>query len=198
FYEEADTGFASVRPKLAQLLPRQGIPPSFASWESYARALRWGADPDAFPELRSWWWELRLHPGHGTLELRVPDAQSTVEHAIAIAGFAHCLVAWLGERHDSGEGLLVAPSWRIAENRFSAARHGVEGTMADLQTGERRSTRTCLENLLDALSPTAERLHAGRAIELARVLVGANGAILQRRTGDARAAACWMVERFQP
>ena len=199
-YEGVDTGFASVRPKLAELLPRQGIPPSFSSWESYARLLGPGGAADEFPELRTWWWELRLHPRYGTLELRVPDAQSTVSEAVAIAGVAHCLVAWLGDRHDAGDMPAAMPSWWIERNRWSAARHGVQGTMVDLRSGERRPTRALLGELLDALSSTAIRLHAAGPIERARQLIEANGAVLQRRAadaGNAHAAARWLIERFQ-
>jgi carboxylate-amine ligase len=197
FYEGADTGFASIRPKIAELLPRQGIPPAFANWESYARTL---GSERALPDLRDWWWELRLHAGYGTLELRVPDAQSTAAEAVAIAGFAQCLVAWLGARHDAGETLAIAPSWRIEDNRWSAARDGVEGAMVDLETGSRRATRTWLGQLLDQLTPTARRLGAEEAIDRARVLADANGAILQRRAAAARgprAAVSWLVERFR-
>lgn len=192
FYEGADTGFASVRPKLSELLPRQGIPPPFSSWERYAGVSN--------GDLRAWWWELRLHPAYGTLEVRVPDAQSTAADAAAIAGVVHCLVVWLGARHDRGEALAVVPSWRIEQNRWSAARHGVEGAMTDLETGEQRSTRACLHLLLDALGATAEHLDATVSIGRAHELVEANGAILQRRAasaGGARAAAVWLVERFR-
>jgi glutamate---cysteine ligase / carboxylate-amine ligase len=196
FYEGGDTGFASIRPKIAELLPRQGIPPAFASWESYARTL--GCER-ALPDLRNWWWELRLHAGYGTLELRVPDAQSTAAEAAAIAGVAQCLVAWLGGRHDAGETLAIAPSWRIEGNRWSAAHDGVDGAMVDLETGGRRSTRAWLSELLDQLTPTARRLGAEQAIERARALADANGAILQRRAAGLRgprAAVSWLVERF--
>src|SRR5207302_7619401 len=71
FYEGHDTGLASVRPKLAELLPRQGVPPAIASWEAYAGALSWGAGTGAFPDPGMWWWELRPHPQFGTLEFRV-------------------------------------------------------------------------------------------------------------------------------
>ncbi len=200
FYEGADTGFASVRPKLAELLPRQGIPPSLSSWEAYAWALGPDTTSGTYADLRTWWWELRLHPRYGTLELRVPDSQSTVNDAVAIAAVAHCLVRWLGDRHDAGNRSATEPSWRIEQNRWSAARHGVEGTMVDFQTGERRSTRTLLHELLDSLRATATRLQASAPIERARELIEANGAILQRRAaagGDARAAARWLAERFQ-
>ena len=199
FYEGADTGFASVRPKLGELLPRQGIPPSFSSWEAYARALGPETTAGTYGELRTWWWELRPHPRYGTLELRVPDSQSTVTDAVSIAAVVHCLVAWLGDRHDAGDTSATEPSWRIEQNRWSAARYGVEGTMTDFQTGERSPTRTLLYELLDALSAAASRLQASGAIERTRELINANGAIRQRRAaaGDARAAARWLAERFQ-
>ena len=135
----ADTGLASVRPTIAETLPRQGIPPPIASWEEYAGALSWGAAAGALPEPRRWWWELRPHPIFGTLELRVPDAQSTVTDAGGVAAFVQSMAGWLAERHDAGEVLATAPTWRIEENRWAAARHGVEGTLADLHT--RRADR---------------------------------------------------------
>ena len=98
FYEGQDTGLASVRAKIGELLPRQGVPPAFESWEEYAGALAWGARTGAFPGASSWWYELRLHPGFGTLELRVPDAQRTVGDATAIIAVAQALLAWLGQR----------------------------------------------------------------------------------------------------
>ena len=60
-------------------LPRQGIPPAFASWDAYAEVLQCGAATGTFASPQTWWWELRLHPRFGTLEFRVPDAQSTVQ-----------------------------------------------------------------------------------------------------------------------
>jgi carboxylate-amine ligase len=189
YYAGEDTGLASVRPKISELLPRQGVPPALASFEELEAALRW-----ARIEPAQWWWEARLHPGFGTVEVRVPDTQTTVAETAAIAAFVHALVAWLAERHETGEALEAAPSWRIAENRWSACRHGIEGTMADLVTGEVAPTRERLAALLDELAPTAERL--GCAAELARVDIAANGAQRQRCAGDPRAATAWLAGRF--
>jgi glutamate---cysteine ligase / carboxylate-amine ligase len=199
FYEGRDSGLASVRPKLCELLPRQGVPPPIESWESFAAMLRWGARSGAFPSARGWWWELRLHPGFGTLELRVPDAQSTVADAVAVAAVAHTLIVWLGARHDEGRAPAYAAGWQIEENRWSACRHGVQGTMADLATGEPRSTRRRLHELLDALAETGARLGVQEQLEHARRLVEVNGAIAQRRAAGApgaRAAAEWLSECF--
>ena len=199
FYEGDDTGLASVRPKLGQLLPRQGIPPVIDSWEAYAEILRWGFATGAFATARTWWWELRLHPTFGTLEFRVPDGQTTVKDAAAIAAVAQALVAWLGERHDPDEQLAVDPSWQIDENRWSACRYGIEGEMVDLKTMTQRPSRTLILELLDSLAPLATRLNSRPALEHARTMARVNGAVAQRQVaanGGPRAVAAWLAERF--
>lgn len=199
FYEGRDTGLASVRPKLGELLPRQGVPPTISSWDAYAEVFQWGADTGTFADAQTWWWELRLHARFGTLEFRVPDGQSSIADAAAIAAVAQALVQWLGERHDDGEQLPVALSWQIEENRWSACRHGVEGEMADVHAGTRRPTRCLLRELLETLKPLAARSGSARALEHARRLVEVNGAIAQRRVGQpggTEAVARWLVQRF--
>jgi carboxylate-amine ligase len=194
FYQGHDTGLASVRPKLGELLPRQGIPPAFADWEAYARALSWGRAPSAFADAR-WWWEARLHPVHGTIEVRVCDTQATVGETAAAAAAIHALVATLAERHEAGDLPEPAETWHIAENRWSACRHGLEGTMADLVTGEVAPTRERLAALLDELAPVAR--HIGCASELARADLDANGAIRQRALGGGpHEVTAWLAERF--
>jgi carboxylate-amine ligase len=199
YYEGCDTGLASVRPKLGQLLPRQGIPPPIASWQVLADILRWGATTGSFATAQTWWWELRLHPSFGTLEFRVPDSQSTVADAEAIAVIVQALVAWLGDRHDGGDRLPVHSCWQIEENRWSACRYGVEGQMVELETAMRLSTRSLLHRLLDTLEPVAARLRSDPALRHAREMVAINGAIAQRRVAHnrgTRAVAQWLVERF--
>ena len=78
-YEGRDTGLASVRPKISELLPRQGVPPALAGWDELERELRWGAAAGTVPHPSSWWWELRPHLGFGTLELRVPEPTWRIE-----------------------------------------------------------------------------------------------------------------------
>ena len=199
FYEGHDTGLASVRPKLAELLPRQGVPPRIESWEAYAEAFRWGASSGTFTDPRRWWWELRPHPGFGTLEFRVPDAQSTIDDAAAVAAVVQALVVWLAERHHGGEGLSVAPTWKIEENRWLACRDGVNGHMADLQTGTLTPTSVLLGDLLATLRPVAARLGSERALERASQMLDGGGALAQRRAAEQAgvgAVAHWLSERF--
>jgi carboxylate-amine ligase len=199
FLAGRDTGMASVRPLISGLLPRQGVPPAIASWDAFADELRWGRDAGSVPEPRRWWWELRPHPAFGTLELRVPDAQTTLAEAAAVAAFAHALVAWLAERHDEGEPLGAPAAWRIAENRWTSARRGLDGSFADLATGERRRVRDVLRERLDQLAPAAERLGCATELASAGALVEANGA--QRQREEAKrcgvpSVALWLAERY--
>lgn len=195
FYRGVDTGLAAVRPKLSELLPRQGVPPPIESWEAYAAALRWGERAGGVPEPAVWWWELRPHPAFGTLEVRVPDAQVTVADAAAIVAVVHALAAWLAQRHDGGEPEPIAPTWRIEENRWQALRHGLDGTLADLVTGDPAPTRERLAALLDRLepwAPAAELAHARRLAE-------SNGAERQRRVHEdagIRGLTHWLVRGF--
>ena len=192
FHAGRDTGLASIRPTIAVNLQRQGVPPYIPSWEWFANGLSWGERSDTVPDARRWWFELRMHTTYGTLELRAPDAQSSVDDVHGVAAFACGLIEDLAARHDAGEILAADDSWRIDENRWSAMRDGVEGTLADLVTGERRPTREVLLARLESL-PDAPGL------EHARALVTANGALRTRAVAaDAgvRGVAAWLVDRF--
>jgi glutamate---cysteine ligase / carboxylate-amine ligase len=199
FYEGVDSGLASVRPKVSEGLPRQGMPPPLASWDEFAGELRWGARAGTVVEPRSWWWELRPHIEYGTLELRVPDTQTTVDEAAGVIALCQSLVAWLLARARAGEEMRPAPTWRIEENRWSACRWGVEGRMADLRTGEPEPTRDRLSRLIAAVSPHAAELGSLPLLERASALVEENGAMRQRRvgaSGGAAAVAASHADRF--
>jgi glutamate---cysteine ligase / carboxylate-amine ligase len=193
FHEGRDTGLASVRPKLAELLPRQGMPPPISSWDEFAAELAWGRAAGTVPEPRLWWWELRPNPTFGTLEVRVPDAQSTIADATGVAAFVHGLAGWLSRRDAPSR---IAPTWRIEENRWSAARYGIEGEMADLESGKTRPTRERLRTLLDELEATSNDRGSLRE---SRRLVAGNGAIRQRELAadlGVEGMTAWLAEHF--
>ena len=182
FARGRDTGFASIRPKLNEAFPREGIPPVFASWDEYAELVRWGRH--AFPDATFLWWELRPHPAFGTLEVRAADAQTRVEDVAAIAAVVQSLVVWLGGLHDAGERLPAVASFRIAENFWSALRHGLGGWMLDLETGEQEPTLARVDRLLAEVEPTAADLGLDAEIVQARTLLGGNGADRQRYVAE--------------
>jgi carboxylate-amine ligase len=192
FYEGDDTGLASVRPKLSGLLPRQGVPPELPSWEAFAQVLGW---PERKFGEAQWWWEARPHPVHGTIEVRVADTQATVADTAAVGAVVHALVATLAQRHDAGALPEPAPSWRIAENRWSACRHGVEGAWTDPRTGETTATADHLRALLDDLAPAAEGLGCAAELAAARDLVERPRARAARARGP-RGMVADVTDRF--
>ncbi|MEA2149475.1 MAG: glutamate---cysteine ligase / carboxylate-amine ligase [Solirubrobacteraceae bacterium] len=200
FYAGRDTGLASVRPEISTLLPRQGVPPALGSVEEFAAQLAWGAAAGAVADPRRWWWELRPHPIHGTLEVRVCDTQPDVRGAGALAGVVHALVAELAARHARGELPPPAAGWRIAENRWSACRYGLGGRMADLATGGREPTARRVGRLLDEVAGAAHSLGCDAELGDARRLLEAGGdAARQRAVGAERGAhglTAWLADRF--
>jgi glutamate---cysteine ligase / carboxylate-amine ligase len=199
FHGGRDTGLASVRPTIASLLPRQGVPPAMSSWDAYADALRWGAAAGPVTDPRRWWWELRPHPLHGTLELRVPDAQATVADVGAVAAYAHALIASLAERHDAGEALPVADAWRLEENRWAACRSGLDAVLADPVTGAGVAARDLLAEQIERLAPVAERLGCAAQLLRAGELARENGALRARAVAaehGIHGVAAWLAGRF--
>jgi len=133
------------------------------------------------------------------VEVRVADQQSTVAQTAAVAAVVQSLVARLAARHDEGERPAVHSTWRIEENRWSACRHGVEGTLADLETGERRPARDRLRELISDLRPTAAALGCADELAAALRLTECTGAQRQRvvaAEGGMKGLARWLAESF--
>jgi carboxylate-amine ligase len=193
FYDGQDSGLATVRSKVNELLPRQGVPPAIPSWQAWQEALDWGARAGGVPEPSVWWWELRPHPAWGTLEVRVPDAQSSVADAAAVTAAVHALAKHLADRHDAGEQLEVAPTWRIEENRWQALAHGVDAKLANLQTGETTRAAERLHLLLDQITPAARELGAAVQLEWARPMIDSPG-YDRMRTAHAEGGMAAVVE----
>ena len=199
-YGGRDTGLMSIRPLVAGLLPRQGIPPVLESWEQLCAELAWGSRTGRLLRVQGWWWELRIHPELATLEVRVADAQSTAAETVAVAAVAASLALHLGELHDAGELEPSAPGWRIAENRWSAIRDGAHGEMHDLVSGRPRPTRELLVGLIEELRtttpPIGDNVHLARALRM----LEHNGADRQRELlqslGDHRAVARELTHLF--
>ncbi len=180
FLDGVDTGLASARATLNDALHRARIPPHFASWDDLAKFVTWGSRGGLFPDATHLWWSLRPHLRFGTLELRVADAQTRVEDALAVAAVFQALVASLILRHDGGELLPVHDEHRIAENTWRATRYGVRGWMVDLDSGEPQTARDRIVRMLDEIEPCADALGSSMGLLTARALVADNGAERQR------------------
>ena len=180
FHRSCDAGVASVRTHLNACLPRSGTPPAFRSWGEFGRYVAWGARGGCIPDPSYQWWALRLHPGLGTLEIRVSDAQTEIEDAVAVAALTQALVASLLDRYDSGERLPIHASHLINENLWLAARDATGGWLLDLESGLREPTADRIERLLDELAPYGQALGCERELARVATLAWFGGAARQR------------------
>jgi glutamate---cysteine ligase / carboxylate-amine ligase len=129
----------------------------------------------------------------------VPDAQTTLDEAAGLIAFVQALVATLAARVDDGETVAPVASWRIAENRFSALRHGVEGTLSDLRCPRRLATRERLSALVEEVEPMARSLGADHLLRHTRDSIARNGAIRQREAGSSsgiESVPAWLAARY--
>jgi carboxylate-amine ligase len=156
FWQGRDTGLASARTPLFQAFPRVGIPRAFADYDDYVSAVDLLIRLNAFPEPTFLWWDVRPQPRFGTVEVRIMDAQVTLRATAALAAFVQCLVA-LELRHGVADERAAAPEV-LVENRFLAARDGVEASLIDPVREERVPVRDLVGELLEACEPHAREL----------------------------------------
>ncbi len=175
-----DTGYASNRALMFQQLPTAGLPFQFQTWaefEAFAQDQLTTGVIEVLSEIR---WDVRPAPNLGTLENRVCDGVSNLHELAALVALMHCLVVDLDTRAAGGEALPTMPPWHVQENKWRAARYGLDAiVILDAQSTERLVTDD-LADLLDRLTPTARRL--GCEHELRRVAdIPAHGASYQRQ-----------------
>jgi carboxylate-amine ligase len=162
-----DTGYASNRALMFQQLPTAGLPFQFETWEQYEAFASDQLTTGVIEVLSEIRWDLRPAAHLGTLENRICDGVSTLAEMSALTALMHCLVVDLDARVAAGEHLAVLPPWHVQENKWRAARYGLEAiVILDADNREERVTDDLAE-LLERLAPVAERL--GCAAELASV-----------------------------
>lgn len=176
FWQGRDTGLSSARTPLFQAFPRVGIPRAFGSYEEWVEAVDLLIRCDAFPEANFLWWDVRPQPRFGTVEIRIPDAQSTVAETAAIVALVQCLARLEIEEGYASE-LLAARPEALEENRFIAARDGMDAQLIDPEVESRVPVREQVLALLEACAPHAEILDC--EVELAGV-----GALAERTGAD--------------
>jgi carboxylate-amine ligase len=169
FWQGRDTGLASARTPLFQAFPRVGIPREFSGYEEYVEAIDLLLRCDAFPEPTFLWWDVRLQPRFGTIEVRIMDAQTTTADSAGLAALVQSLVALEVEEGFAAADLVGAPEV-LAENRFLAARDGIEAELIVPDAGRRLPARQVLDETLAACLPHAEQLGCAAELEAVRRL----------------------------
>jgi carboxylate-amine ligase len=199
FWQARPTGLASTRTKVFEAFPRSGLPPAFASWQEFEALVDRGAATGSFPDPTYIWWDLRPHPRLGTIEVRICDAQASIETVSGIVALAQSLVATLAEDHEAGETPPVQPVTLVDENKWRATRDGLDARLIDLEHDTERSAREAVMALVERSEAAARRLGCADELEsVERILAGGTGADEQLRvyeeTGSLLAVAQWIAK----
>jgi len=179
-----DTGYASNRALMFQQLPTAGLPFQFERWEEFERFAEDQQVTGVIDELSEIRWDVRPSAQLGTLENRICDGVSTMRELTALVALMHCLVVDLDRRAAAGEVLATMPPWHVQENKWRAARYGLDAiVILDAASRERLVTEDLAE-VLERLAPVARSLSCESELAMVADLVG-GGASYQRQRGVA-------------
>ena len=162
-WEGQDTGFSSARLAVRSELPRSGLPPQFDSLDHYHATLATLGNCGLVPDPSFLWWDLRLQPRLGTLEVRVMDAQPSVYNTVALAGLVQALVRHHGQQWDDGRRVRV-DRFIAEENRFQALRNGLSATFAD-DRGQPSPARASVDALFERVRDVARQTGSGWVLD---------------------------------
>jgi carboxylate-amine ligase len=158
FWGGEDTGYASQRALMFQQLPTAGLPFQFQSWEeyeSYVQDMFTTGVIDTLSEIR---WDIRPVPNLGTIEMRICDGLATLEEVGAIAALTQCLVDEFSTTLDNGGTIPTMPPWHIQENKWRAARYGMDAIIILDAAGKEQLVTDHLLETLNRLEPVAAKL----------------------------------------
>lgn len=182
-----DTGYASNRALMFQQLPTAGLPFAFGRWEEFEQFASDQLTTGVIDDLSEIRWDVRPAPALGTLENRICDGVSTTADLSALVALTHCLVVDLDARVAAGEPVEVLPPWHTQENKWRAARYGLEAIVIVGADSTERLVTDDLADLLARLAPVAERLGCSAELDSVADLV-ARGASYQRQRAVAAAS----------
>jgi glutamate---cysteine ligase / carboxylate-amine ligase len=151
FWRADSTGLASARIPIFRAFPRTGIPPTYENWADYERRIEFMVKARVIEDYTFLWPDVRPHPSFGTVEVRVMDSQTRVEHTLGLAALVQALARELSEHYEQGKPLSTYPHEMLDENRWLAARHGLDGELVDLPSSDRVSTRALARRLIDRM-----------------------------------------------
>ena len=203
FWGGTDTGYASNRALIFQQLPTAGLPPQFDRWEQleqYVGDMVHTGVIDQVDEVR---WDIRPSPRFGTLEMRIADGAANLLEVTAISALTHCLVEHFSTMLDRGEPLPILPPWFVQENKWRAARYGMDAILITDAAGDEELVSDSVVRWLEVLAPVAERLGCSAELDQVRTILrrGASyqrqRAVARRNAGDLGAVVRALVEEFR-
>jgi carboxylate-amine ligase len=199
FWRGEPTGLSSSRQMVFAAFPRSGPPPRFRDYADYAAVVGQLERTGCIADYTHIWWDIRLHPRLGTVEIRICDAVTNVDDATALAAYCQAFVKMLCERHERSEEIPSYHRILTAENKWLAARYGLEAPVMDLATGARNRfpVTQLIRRTLKEIAPHARELGSERELEgIGDILGRGNGADRQLRVFNANRDIVEVVEEI--
>ena len=199
YWAGGDTGYASNRAMMFQQLPTAGLPFHFQEWSQFEQFVHDQKKTGIIDHINEIRWDIRPSPHLGTVEVRIFDGVSNIAELGALVALTHCLIVDLDRRLDAGEHLPTMPPWHVQENKWRAARYGLDAVIILDEDSNERLVTEDLDELLNRLEPVATSL--GCADDLARVsdIYQAGGSYQRQRRvaeendGDLRAVVDGLI-----
>lgn len=200
FWQGRYTGYKSFRTTVWQRFPRSGLPEIFPSYAEFERFVNTLVATNCIDDGKKIWWDLRPHPFHPTLEFRVCDMPATFEDTIALAALFQALVARLDWMRAHNRSLRLYPIALLNENKWRAARYGLDGKLIDFPNQREVPTREAIHELLDFVEEVSDDLGSRHEMNhLHQLLESKEGTGADRQlaiyeqTGDVGSVTRWLT-----
>ncbi|MDT4906647.1 MAG: glutamate---cysteine ligase / carboxylate-amine ligase [Pseudonocardiales bacterium] len=180
----SDTGLASYRSKIFEALPTAGLPYQLSGWDEFEKYMDALVSSNAIDSIREVWWDIRPHPNFGTVELRICDGLPSLDEIACVAALAQCLVDRFDRQLDHGYTLPEPRPWLVRENKWRAARYGLDAEIVVDNSGRVQAVKSAITDLVEDLLPVARRLDCVDELELIPKLIE-RGASYQRQRATA-------------
>lgn len=181
FWVGRDTGLASCRSKVFEGLPTAGLPYQLSGWAEFETFMGTLISAHTIKTIREVWWDVRPHPGFGTVELRVCDGIPTLAEVAAVAALYQCLVEHLDAVINRDGGLAIPREWIVRENKWRAARRGLDADIIADEQGTLVPLKHAIVELVDELSPIADRLGCFSELQTVVGIVGRGPSYARQR-----------------
>ena len=202
YWVKRDSGMESYRVKILETLPTTGLPFLLNNWEEFCELVHALQRAGAINSIREIWWDIRPHPGFGTVEVRVCDAMPRLEDVTAIVALVQALVAYLAKQFREGKPAEHLPSFLIRENKWRAARYGLDAKLITNTLGDTVDIKSEIRNLVEKLLPLSRELGSEKYLmQVDNILQRGANSKRQRQifheTGDLYKVVDDLIEQFE-
>jgi len=166
YFEGRETGMLSIRAEVLGFLPRHGAPPAFRSYADWEAFIEGMAATGIAKDYTSFWWDTRLHPRFGTLEIRTPDQCTSLARTAALVRLVHSLCAWALEAPP--REFDPAARGVYDQNRWAASRFGPHGKLIHPDRAAALSVPELMRELPVATELEGLECEADRQLEVGR------------------------------